>query len=135
MAIDAVEIMKDLMKAASSQDYEKFASLFTDDCVYEDIPSGGVWHGMKEFTDFAKLLHIDFPDHKWEFKSSFSDGHRIATEAVWSGTFSHSSNPERPATGKHVAMRTVSITELRNGKICRNTDYYDGLSMMQQLGA
>jgi len=133
-AVDAIKIMKDMMEAGNSQDYEKFASFFTDDCVYEDVPNGKVWHGMKEFIPFAKLLHAAGPDHKWELKSAFSDGNKIASETVWSVTFTHSSDPERPATGKHVSIRGVSITELRNGKICRNSDYYDALSLRQQLG-
>ena len=134
MAIDAVKIMKDMMEAGNSQNYEKVASFFTNDCVYEDVPSGKVCHGIKEFINFGKMVHIDFPDHKWELTSAFSDGHRIASESVWSGTFTHSDDPKRPATGKHVTLRCVSITEIRNGKICRNSDYYDGLSMLQQLG-
>ena len=134
MAADAVKIMRDMMEAANSQDYEKVASFFTDDCVYEDVPSGMVAHGIKEFINFGKMVHIDFPDHKWELTSAFSDGHRIASESVWSGTFTHSSDPQRPATGKNASVRCVSITEIRNGKIRRNSDYYDNLSMSQQLG-
>ena len=136
MVADAVKIMKGMMAALNSQNYEKAASFFTDDLVYEDVASGMVFHGVKEFIDFAKLVRVEFPDREWELKSAFSDGHKIATESVWSGTFTHSVfNPERPATGKHVSIRCVSITELRNGKICRNSDYYDGLSFWQQLGA
>jgi steroid delta-isomerase-like uncharacterized protein len=134
MVDNAVKIMKEMMAALNSQNFEKASSFFTDDLVYEDVPSGMVFHGVKEFIDFARLVRIDFPDRKWEMKSSFSDGDKIATESVWSGTFTHSSNPERPATGKSVSLQCVSITELRNGKICRNRDYYDGLSFQQQLG-
>jgi steroid delta-isomerase-like uncharacterized protein len=134
MATDAIKIMKGMMEASNSQNYEKVASFFTDDCVYEDVPSGKVAHGIKEFINFGKMVHIDFPDHKWELTSAFSDGYRIASESVWSGTFSHSNDPKRPATGKYASIRVVSITEVRNGKIYRNRDYYDGLSFSQQLG-
>jgi steroid delta-isomerase-like uncharacterized protein len=134
MATNAIKIMKDMMAALNSKDYEKTASFFTDDCVYEDIPSGKVFHSAKDFIDFAKIVRKNFPDRKWELVSAFSDGHSIATESVWSGTFTHSDEPKMPATGKHVSIRCVSITETRNGKISRNRDYYDGLSFMQQLG-
>ncbi len=134
MATDAVKIMKDMMEAGNSQNYEKVASFFTDDCVYEDVPSGKVAHGIKEFIDMAKMVHVDFPDHKWELTSAFSDGRRIASESIWSGTFTHSNDPKRPATGKYASIRCVSITEIRNGKIYRYRDYYDGLSLAQQLG-
>ena len=125
MATDAAKIMKDMVAAVNSWDFEKTASFVTDDLVYEDVPTGMVFHGIKELADFAKIVHFEFPDRTWELESAFSDGHKIASETVWSGTFTHSSNPERPATGKHASIRCVSITELRNGKICRNSDYYE----------
>lgn len=135
MVEDAIKIMRDMMAALESQDFEKAANFFTDDCIYEDVPSGKVCHGKKEFTDLAMMVRDEFPDRKLELKSAFSDGHNIASETLWSGTFTHSRNPERPATGKQVSIRYVTITELRDGKICRNSDYYDMLSVSKQLGS
>jgi steroid delta-isomerase-like uncharacterized protein len=133
MATDVIKIMKGMMAALDSQDFEKAASFFTDDLVYEDIPAGKVCHSVKEFIDMAKMVRRAFPDRKWELTSAFSDGRRIASESIWSGTFTHSDDPKRPATGKYASIRCVSITEIRNGKIYRNRDYYDGLSLSQQL--
>ena len=134
MATDAVKIMRDMMVALESQDFEKAATFFTDDLEYEDVPSNQSWHNVKDYIDFAKGVRRMCPDRKWEMTSAFSDGQKIATESVWSGTFTHSDDPKMPATGKYVSFRCVSITELRNGKICRNRDYYDNLSFSQQLG-
>jgi len=131
---DAVKVMKGMMEALETQDFEKAASFFTTDLVYEDLPSGHVWRGVKEYLEVAKAIRHSFPDRTWEMKSSFSDGKYIATESVWSGTFTHSDDPEKPATGKYVSGQCVSITELRDGKICRNRDYYDNFTFMQQLG-
>jgi steroid delta-isomerase-like uncharacterized protein len=133
-ATDAIKVMKGMMDALNAQDFEKAATFFTDDLVYEDIPSGHSWHNAKEFIEFAKLARRSFPDRKWEMTSAFSDGNKIATESVWSGTFTHSDDPKMPATGKHVSGQCVSITELRNRKIYRNRDYYDNLAFSQQLG-
>lgn len=135
MMDDAVQIVKDMLEAMNSWDMEKAASFLTDDCVYEDVPSGKVCHGKKEFIDFAMMVRDEFPDRKLELKSAFSDGHNIASETLWRGTFTHSRNLERPATGKHVSIRYVTITELRDGKICRNSDYYDMLSVSKQLSS
>ncbi len=132
-ADDAIKVMKGMMAALESQDFEKAATFFTDDCEYEDIPLGKVCHGVKEYIEVAKMVRRSFPDRSWKSTSAFSDGNKVATESIWSGTFKHSDDPNRPATGKHVSLRIVSITEIRNGKIHRNRDYYDGLSMTQQL--
>ena len=124
MATDAVKIMKGMMDALNSQDYEKAASFFTDDLVYEDVPAGKVCHGVKEVIDMARLVRKHFPDRKWELTSAFSDGRRIASESVSSATFTHSDDPKMPATGEHGTLRSAEIIELRNGKIYRITDYY-----------
>ncbi len=72
MAIDNLRLIKEFIEAANSQDYDKVASFFADDSEYEDVPSGAVWHGAKEFTEYARSqVHIEFPDHKWELKSCF----------------------------------------------------------------
>jgi len=131
---DAIKVMKGMMDALNYKDFDKATSFFTEDLVYEDVPSGHRWNSAKEFIEFAKKVRLDFPDRKWEMTSSVSDGKKIATESVWSGTFVHSDDPKRPATGKYVSGQCVSISELRNGKICRNRDYYDNLAFSQQLG-
>jgi steroid delta-isomerase-like uncharacterized protein len=132
-AADAIKVWKGLVAALETQDFEKIATFFTDDCEYEDIPIGKACHGVKEIIEMVKMVRRSFPDRSWKITSIFSDGNKIATEAVWSGTFKHSDDPKRPATGKRVSLRTVSITELRGGKIHRNRDYYNMLSMTQQL--
>jgi len=135
MTTDAVKIIKEFVVAVSSWDFKKASSFFTDDIVYEDVPSGKVCHGIKEYIDFASMVRNEFPDRTWVLKSAFSDGHKVAFETIWNGTFTRSHNPDRPATGKRVTIKCVSIAEIRNGKIYRNSDYYDMLSVTQQLGS
>ena len=135
MATETEKLMRDFIEAANSQDYERLASYLTDDSEYEDVPSGTVWHGAKQFIDYARsTVHIEFPDHRWEVISSFSDGQKVATEGLWTGTFTRSGDPNRPPTGKRVSIRMVSITEWRDGKVHRHRDYYDLLSFWRQLG-
>jgi predicted ester cyclase len=51
-----------------------------------------------------------------------------------SGTMAHSSIPGVPATGKRFSVRAASVMELRNGKIRRETDYYNPMTIMHQVG-
>ena len=131
---EAIAVMKGMMAALEAQDFEKAATYFTEDLVYEDVPSGNLWRGVKEYIEVAKAVRRSFPDRSWKMKLAFSDGKNIATESVWSGTFTHSDDPEKPATGKYVSLKCISITELRDGKICRNRDFYDSLPFLQELG-
>jgi hypothetical protein len=80
-----------------------------------------------------------FPDIKMEFKTDFRSGDWAATE--WTMTGTNKGNiapignlPEVPATNKRMSFKGATIGQWRNNKIIRETDYYNPITMMQQLG-
>ncbi|GAC1465857.1 MAG: hypothetical protein PVSMB5_08090 [Ktedonobacteraceae bacterium] len=40
---------------------DKLVSLFTDDCVYEDVTMGAVNHGKTELKNFYNMIYAAFP--------------------------------------------------------------------------
>ena len=50
---------------------EQLLSLFTDNCVYEDVTMGVVNHGKTEVANFYTLVFAAFPDFKIELTSHF----------------------------------------------------------------
>ncbi len=134
MASDVEKMMMDYLAAMNAHDLEKILTFFTDDCVYDCMPMGKVSHGKKELKDFLSSTFADMPDFKIETKSGFNAGDWGAAEWVMSGTLAHSNIPGVP-TGKSFSVRGASITELRGGKISRNTNYWNLASMLQQVGA
>jgi steroid delta-isomerase-like uncharacterized protein len=135
MTNDIEKIIKDLTAAWNSHDSEKTISFYTSDCVLEDNGLGEVHHGKKELVAFCKSTFIDFPDLRFKSKSLFNTGNSVAWEWTMTGTHVHSSNPAIPATGKRFSVKGASIIEIHNGKIRRETDYYDALTVRRQLGA
>ena len=135
MATDAEKMMGDYIAAFNAHDVEKILSFVTDDAVYECLGLGRVNHGKKELKDFLSSMFTDLPDFKLEVKSGFMAGDQGASEWVMSGTFAHSSIPGVPATGKSFSVRGTAITEFKNGKISRNTNYWNLVSFLQQVGA
>ena len=123
MATDLEKMMNDYFAAWNAHDVERILSFFTDDIVYEDVAIGKICRGKKEVKDFISSAFVNFPDFKIEVKSSFNTSDRGAAEGVMSGTFAHSSTPGVSATGKRFSVRGASITEFREGKISRNSDY------------
>ncbi|MGD0794830.1 MAG: ester cyclase [Dehalococcoidales bacterium] len=134
MVTDAEKMMKNYTAAWNLHDVNKILSFFTDDCIYEDVALGLVNHGKKELTDFINRITLAYPDFKFEVKSVFQAGDWLADEWVMTGTWAHSSNPKMPATGKKFSIRGASVQELRNGKIRRNSDYWDRVTFRQQVG-
>jgi steroid delta-isomerase-like uncharacterized protein len=134
MASSGVErVLDDWATAWSSRDPDKVLSLFTDDCVYEDVTFGAINHGKKELRAFAEGVFAGVPDFKVELKVRFLADTWGGIEWVMSGT--HKGDfPGMPATGKRFSTRGVTILELHDGKIRRNSDYWDAAGVMRQVG-
>jgi steroid delta-isomerase-like uncharacterized protein len=108
-------------------------SLFSDDCVYEDVTFGVVNRGKKELQAFADGVFAAVTDFKVELTARFAAATWAGMEWVMSGT--HKGDfPGMPATGKHFSIRGVTILELQAGKIRRNSDYWDAATVMRQVG-
>jgi steroid delta-isomerase-like uncharacterized protein len=135
MAISNLEkLIEDWALAWSSPTaMEKLTSLFTDDCVYEDIPLGSVSHGKAELEGFYNLTYNVFPDFKIELTSQFIAGNRAGAEWLMSGT--HKGDfPGLPATNKPFSVRGASSFELEGNKLKRCSDYWDMATALKQIG-
>ena len=119
--------------AWSSHNTEELLTLFTDDCVYEDVTFGVVNRGKKELRAFADGVFAGVPDFKIEVTAQFASSTWASMEWVMSGT--HKGDfPGMPGTGKRFSTRGVTVLELDAGKIRRNSDYWDAASVMRQVG-
>jgi steroid delta-isomerase-like uncharacterized protein len=126
-------LLEDLAAAWTVHDIETVLKLCTDDCVYEDVPMGVVNRGKAELRRFAGAVLTAFPDFKMELTSGFTTGNWAGAEWTMSGT--HQGDlPGMPATGKRFLLRGSSICELHEGKIKRNSDYWDMVTFLRQIG-
>ena len=134
--IQRLEHVLDQWAAAwSSSDVDKVLPLFTDDVAYEDVTFGSVNHGHKELHDFAKGTFEAFTDLKFELKSRVvaADGKSGAMEWIWRGRQTQDF-PGLPATNKPFEVRGTTVVEFTDGKISRNSDYWDLATYMKQVG-
>ena len=134
MATDVKKILDDFLSAMNSHDTNKAVSFWTDDCIYENWGSELVKHGKKELTDMINSMFVDFPDIKYEQKSSFAAGDWAGVEYIASGAFTNSSLPAMPAISKTYSVHGASIIQFRKGKISRQSDYLDRATLLQQIG-
>jgi steroid delta-isomerase-like uncharacterized protein len=113
---------------------EKLVSLFTDDCVFEDVTFGVVARGKDELRSFANSAFAAVPDFNYGLRRWFAASQWAVIEWVMSGT--HQGDfPGMPATGKRFSsVRGSTILELDAGKIRRESDYWDAATFMKQLG-
>lgn len=129
----ADQALQDWATHWSSHDMKKLLSIFTDDCIYEDVTLGVVNHGKGELTAFAQGFFTAFPDFRVELQSHFDTGEEAAVEWSMSGT--HEGNlMGTPPIHRHFSLRGMSAFDLRDGKIRRCSDYWDFVTFARQLG-
>lgn len=135
MTADSTRLVKEYLAAWNAHDSEALLSLFTEDCVYEDVALGRLEQGKDSVRALVQSVFVDLADFRMDVKSAFGVGDWAATEWTMTGAFVHSSVPGLASTGKSFAVRGATILQLRNGRIYRNTDYIDLNSFLRQTGA
>jgi steroid delta-isomerase-like uncharacterized protein len=119
--------------AWSSHDLDRVLRLFTDNCIYEDVPTGAINRGKDALGSFAKFFFSVAPDFKIELAKRFETDRWAVGEWTMSGT-QKGDMPNLPATGKPFSVRGVTILELEGDKISRCSDYWDMAAFLKQLG-
>jgi steroid delta-isomerase-like uncharacterized protein len=133
MATIEEQLLERWATAWSSHDPEEVLSLFTDDCVFEDVTFAVVTRGREELRGFVAGAFAAIPDITFKLTSHFAAGQRAALEWVMSGT--HEGDfPGMPATGKRLSVRGSTVLELDAGRIRRESDYWDAATFMRQVG-
>lgn len=75
-----------------------------------------------------------FPDLSLEFRHEYAvDEATSIIEVTARGTHTGPLD-DIPATGKSIEMIVCNVVEVRDGKIYREREYYDTLSLLTQLG-
>ena len=103
--------------------------------TYEDVTFGASSKGSDALRKFAAGTFDAFADLKFELKSRFvaADGKWGAMEWVWRGRQTKDF-PSLPATNKPFQVRGATVVEFQDGKIGRDSDYWDLATYMKQVG-
>lgn len=135
MTTSAEQWLKANVAAMNSKDIDQILSIYTDDCIMENIPAGLTLNGKKEFRNFYEELFTAYPDFMVELQSNFASGNQVCGESIMSGTHK-GKMPDMPIepTGKYFSVQGASVTELKDDKAYRTRIYFDMASMLQQLG-
>jgi steroid delta-isomerase-like uncharacterized protein len=122
------------LNAWNDHDVEAILGFLTDDCTYADVALNESHQGKAAIRDFIAHMATEFSsDYAFEPGLAVVSATGYALEWVMRGTHDGSS-ARLPATGKPYAIRGVSVGELRDGKVARNTDYWSLAEFLGQVG-
>lgn len=127
------QMIREMCAAWTSHDAGKISSFFTDDSVYENVPRHQTYQGRAGVEGYVRVNFDAFPDVRFDVASVFAAGDRVALEWVMTGTHTGPLQ-DLPPTGKPFSLQGCSIIQLRDGRILRNTDYWDFMTFLHQLG-
>jgi steroid delta-isomerase-like uncharacterized protein len=128
------QLVHGYVKMWNSRDLSMVDEIFTDGCVFEDVAALEKYSGIDELKASLKEDFAWCSDLKMELTSSLVTEDGAAIEWIWSGRQTGDIEGLIDSTGKVFSIRGNSIMEFENGKIKRNSDYYDAGGFLYQLG-
>jgi len=125
--------VRELERVWNSQDREGISALFAAGAVFRDMAFGVQKDGLAEIRELMYGTWRGIPDLNTEVTRLIPHGDWVASE--WTLTGTHTGDfPSLPATGRSFSIKGVSITQVQDGKIVSQRDYYDRASFLEQLG-
>lgn len=130
---DAATIQRDMFDAIRRGDWGTLRSLYHADYVYRG-GDGNEQKGADAGVAVAQTYMTAFPDLSFDVRQQWSPATDVAIlECVNRGT--HTAELEGiPGTGKRVEVPYCNVIETKDGKIMRERDYWDNLTLLRQLG-
>jgi steroid delta-isomerase-like uncharacterized protein len=116
-------------------DAARMAATFTEDGVLEAVPLNAVVRGHAAIEANLEELFAAFSEATARMPVVFAAGDHAAAEWTFEGSYNGQLTGMSPGRGQHVAFRGVSVLELTNGAIQRNTRYFDLFGLLLQTGA
>ncbi len=120
-------------EAVSARDLDAMIA-HMDENVIEDITPVGILRGTGEVRDFFSGLFAAFPDFEFTVEQATSTAQVSAIQWRATGTFRGAPFQGIEPTGRRIEVRGCDCIEVEDGKITRNTAYYDGAAFARGLG-
>ncbi|MEV6767229.1 nuclear transport factor 2 family protein [Nocardia sp. NPDC051030] len=119
------EFVQQWVKAYNDKDFDRFASMNTDDVVYTIAALGHAFTGREAFLQHIREYADGVPDRRFILDQVIVDGDLIAVEYRFEGT-SSGKVAGLPPAGTVLKTSFCSVLRLRDGRIAVQTDYLGG---------
>jgi steroid delta-isomerase-like uncharacterized protein len=127
------ELVLGYLAAVNERDTDAMVAHLADD-VIEDITPVGILRGTGEVREFFGALFSAFPDFTFTVEQATSTAQMSCVQWRATGTFRGAPFQGIEPTGKRIEIRGCDCVEVDDGKIVRNTAYYDGAAFARGLG-
>jgi steroid delta-isomerase-like uncharacterized protein len=129
----AEAVARSYFEALAARDPDGMASHWSAEGV-DDVVPFGVLRGPGEVRSFFADLFAALPDVETTVDRVVADERAVSVQWRMRGTFSGAPFQGIDPTGRWVELRGVDVVEVEDGKIVRNTAYYDGMTFAREIG-
>lgn len=108
-----------------------FDSAFSPNVFYDNASTH--LQGIDEFKKYIEGYITAFSNRDFQILEIYGSGERVIKRWSFTGTHTGVFSGIKP-TGRRITMEGVTIATIRMGKIVAERDYFNDLSLMQDLG-
>jgi len=130
-AID--QLAAENIEAFNNGDWNRLKASLASDIVYLDVPSKRRLQDIQKFVEEYQNWKSAGPNCKGTIKNTVVSGNKVTIEVNWKGTQTGQLGNYAP-TGKSWDVDGCQVITIANGKVKELHQYYDMLSILQQLG-
>ena len=130
--MSAKDIAKDYLEAWNKRDYDRMRGLMHRDYTYTG-GDGQEQKGPEAGLAVSQMFGRAFPDGRIDVVNIKEFGDTVLVEFIGRGTHRGDLMGIAP-TGRSVTIPVCEVLELRDGKIYREREYMDMVTIMVQVG-
>jgi steroid delta-isomerase-like uncharacterized protein len=127
-----------LVESFNGGDWDALRDALPSDTTYNEYGTQRTIKGAGDLIDALQAWKTAMPDVTGTVASTIAQGNRVALEIVWEGNHTGplaTPSGEIPASGKHQRTPGVWIFDFDGDKLVESRQYFDILTLLQQIGA
>jgi steroid delta-isomerase-like uncharacterized protein len=128
-----LDVAESYFAAVTARDPAAMATHIAENGI-DDLVPVGVMRGPEGVQSFFEELFAAIPDFAFVVERITPDDKVAAVQWRAQGTFDGAPFQGIEATGRRVDLRGCDCVEVEDGKIIRNTAYYDGAAFARAIG-
>jgi len=127
------EVARACFDALNRRDFDAFDELYGEEMVEDMVPIG-IFRGRAEIGEFFRGLFAASPDYEFVVDRVIADERFAVVQWRGRGTFTGAAFQGIEPTGRRIETRGTDVMEIEDGRLVRNTVYYDGAAFARQIG-
>lgn len=137
MPQSVVDVAKAPVIAYNEKDWNAVRAAVAPGFVYDEVATQRKVQGIEDVLAVWRGWAAAIPDSKATFHSAVASGNTMILEVTWRGTHTgplQTPSGEIPPTGKPIEIRSCQVVEIADERVQAMRQYFDMMTLMQQLG-